>query len=190
MSLLFHCLQGFCSVTFLLVGLVLLDLGEGLLLVPLTFLVSSLILRSFRAGSMLCVLLHVPHKIGIGQIVPQINYVFIQGVEGIHNLFSHNLVDKVQPLDLLLELGDSVLLIVSRVLASIFFLASLLVFSTFGLMILSISPIVVLVGPVLKSFNFLKEPLNGAKIVDQAILCIVEKVEDTKVNTMWIPSTP
>ena len=69
-------------------------------------------------------------------------------------------------MDLLLEPGYSVLLIVSRVLAIVFFLAALLVFATSGLMILCFLPVVVLVRPVLKSFNFLKEPLNRTKIVN------------------------
>ena len=98
---------------------------------------------------MLCTLLHFPHRTDIGQIVPQINNVFVQGVEGIHYLFSHNLVDRVQALDLLLEPGDSVLLIDSRVLASVIFLAAHLVFSTSSLMILGIPPVVVLVEPIL-----------------------------------------
>ena len=182
MSLLIHCLQGFCSVAFLLVGLFLLGPGEEMLLVPLTILVSCLFLRIFPAGSVLCTLLHVPHKTSIGQIVPQINNVFIQGVEGIHYLFSHNLVNEIQPLNLLLEPGDSVFLIVSGVLASVIFLAAFLDFAISGLMILGVPPVVVLVGPVLKIFNFLKEPLNRAKIVDQAVLCIVEKVETRFTN--------
>ena len=103
-------------------------------------------------------------------------------MEGIHNLFGHNLVDRIQPLDLLLELGDSILLIISRVLASIFLLASYLVFTSSSFMVLGITPVVRLVGPVLQSLNFLKEPLDGTKIVDQAILGIVEEVETCFTN--------
>ena len=130
-------------------------------LVPLIFLVSSLILRGFLVGSVLCVLLPVSLKTTSCQIVPQVNYVFIQGMEGVHNLFGHNLVDGIQPLDLLLEPDDSVLLMVSRVLASIFLLSSHPVFTTSGFMVLGITPVVGLVGPVLQSLNFLKEPLDG-----------------------------
>ena len=70
-------------------------------------------------------------------------------MEGIHNLFSHNLVDRVQPLDLLLELGDSVLLIDSRVLASIIFLAAPLVFTSSRCMVLGSSLVIGLVNPIL-----------------------------------------
>ena len=71
---------------------------------------------------------------------------------------------------------------VSGVLATIFLLASHLVFTTSGFMVLGITLIVGLVGPVLQSLNFLKEPLDGTKIVNQAILDIVEEVETYFTN--------
>lgn len=146
-------------------------------LVPLIFLDSSLFMRILLAGSVLCTLLHVPHKIDIGQTVPQINNVFIQGMEGIHNLFSHNLVDEIQLLDLLLEPSDFVLLIVFGVLASIFFLAAHLVFTASGLMILDIPPVVGLVGPVLQSLNFLKSHLMELKLSIRLFFALLRKLK-------------
>ena len=85
-------------------------------------------------------------------------------------------------MDLLLKPGDFVLLMVSGILASFFLLASHLVFTSSGFMVLGITLVVGLVGPVLQNLNFLKEPLDGMEIVDQAILGIVEEVETCFMN--------
>ena len=123
-----HGLQGFCNIIILLTGHSLLNPSRSVHLVPLIHLVSGLFLNFIPVDSLLCVLLRIPLKASCSQIVPQIDNILIQGVKGVHYLFGDYLVDRIQPLDLLLKLGDSILLIVSGVLSSIIFLALSLAF--------------------------------------------------------------
>ncbi len=64
------------------------------------------------------------------------------------SLFGDNLVDRIKPLDLLLKLGESVILMVTRDLASIFLLAPHLVFSSSSFLVLNRILVVGLVAPI------------------------------------------
>ena len=148
-AVLVHGLQGFCSIIFLLTGHALLNPGRSVHLVPLIHLVAGLFLKFIPVDSLLCVLLRIPNKANSSQIVPQINNVLIQGVKGVHYLFGDYLVDRIHPLDLLLKLGESVILMVSGVLTSIFLLATHLVISSSGFLVLVSTLVFGLVVPIL-----------------------------------------
>ncbi len=177
MAIRVHGLQGFYNIIILLTGHACLNLGRSVHLVPLIHLVTSCFLKFIPVESLLCVLLRIPFKANCSQIVPQIDNILIQGVKGVYYLFGDYLVDRIQPLDLLLKLGESVILMVSRDLASVFLLATHLVLASFGFLVLVTILVVGLVAPILQSLNFLKKPLDGMKVVNQTVLCIVQEVE-------------
>ena len=98
-------------------------------------------------------------------------------MEDVHNLLGDSLVDRFQPLDLLLKLGESVILMVSRVLTFFFLLATHLDIASSSFTVLVSTLVVGLDVLVLQRLNFPKEPLDGMEVVNQTILCIVQEVE-------------
>ena len=66
---------------------------------------------------------------------------------------------------------------ISGVLTSIFLLATHLVIASSGFVVLVSTLVIGLVVPILQSLNFLKKPLDGMKVVNQTVLCIVQEVE-------------
>lgn len=89
-------------------------------------------------------------------------------MKSFHNLIGKSLMNRIHHLDFLLELSDSIILVIIDFLAAEILLVFHLVDVSSGFLVSDS----VLIVPGLQSFYFLENPFDGMEVVDQTFFAL------------------